>query len=214
MLACKYLCQSVISGTDLDIADGLILKCCKSVETLYGKHVITPNMHLHNHLKEVILDHGPITSFWCFSFERFNGIMGSTTTNKRSVELQLMRKLLISRQLKDMKLPDKYKIEFLGLCSPSGMSDSDVTEEVHPHNWCVAHEFRNIAAKAPLNGINWRNDSGVTRPSSYKLVHLDVDDATLLKQVYKILYPGREIEIANLAEGIQKFGTIKSNELL
>ena len=209
VLACKYLCQSVISGTDLDIADGLILKFCKSVETLYGKHVITPNMHLHNHLKEVILDHGPITSFWCFSFERFNGIMGSTTTNKRSVELQLMRKLLISRQLKDMKLPDKYKIEFLGLCSPSGMSDSDVTEEVHPHNWCVAHEFRNIATKAPLNGINWRNDSGVTRPSSYKLVHLDVDDATLLKQVYKILYPGREIEIANLAEGIQKFGTIK-----
>ena len=209
VLACKYLCQSVISGTDLDIADGLILKFCKSVETLYGKHVITPNMHLHNHLKEVILDHGPITSFWCFSFERFNGIMGSTTTNKRSVELQLMRKLLISRQLKDMKLPDKYKIEFLGLCSPSGMSDSDVAEEVHPHNWCVTHEFRNIATKAPLNGINWRNDSGVTRPSSYKLVHLDVDDATLLKQVYKILYPGREIEIANLAEGIQKFGTIK-----
>lgn len=108
-----------------------------------------------------------------------------------------------------MKLPDKYKIEFLGLCSPSGMSDSDVTEEVHPHNWCVTHEFRNIATKAPLNGINWRNDSGVTRPSSYKLVHLDVDDATLLKQVYKIQYPGREIEIANLAEGIQKFGTIK-----
>ena len=61
----------------------------------------------------------------------------------------------------------------------------------------------------PLNGINWRNDSGVTRPSGYKLVHLDVDDATLLKQVYKILYPGKEIEIANLAEGIQKFGTIK-----
>ena len=31
-------------------------------------------MHLLNHLKEVIPDHGPVTSFWCFSFERFNGI--------------------------------------------------------------------------------------------------------------------------------------------
>ena len=58
MLACKYLCQSVISKTDLDIADGLLLKLYKSVETLYRKHVITPNMHLHKHLKEVILDHG------------------------------------------------------------------------------------------------------------------------------------------------------------
>ena len=208
VLACKYFCQSVVSRTDLDIADGLILKFCKSVEVLYGKHVITPNMHLHNHLKEVIMDHGPVTSFWCFSFERFNGILGSTTTNKRSVELQLMRKLLISRQLKDMKLPDRYKEEFLGLCSPSGMWDSDITEEVYSHNWCVTHEFQNIASKAPLHGVNWRNYFGVTQPSSYKLVHLDVDDATLLKQVYEIMYPGREIERTNLAETIQKFGTI------
>lgn len=113
VLACKYLCQTVISKTDLEIVDGLLLKFCKSVETLYGKHTITPNMHLHNHLKEIILNHGPVTSFWCFSFERFNGLMGSTSTNKRSVELQLMRKLAISRQLRDMKLPNQYPDEFV-----------------------------------------------------------------------------------------------------
>ena len=62
VLACKSLCQSAITKTELDIADGLILKFCKSVETLYGKDAITPNMYLHNHLKEVILDHGPVTS--------------------------------------------------------------------------------------------------------------------------------------------------------
>ena len=101
-----------------------------------------------------------------------------------------------------MKLPDQYKDEFLDLCSPSGMSDSDITEG-YPHNWCVTHEFQNIATKAPLHGINWRNDSGVTQPTSYKLVHLDVDDTTLLKQVYKIMYPGRENERANLAESIK-----------
>ena len=205
VLACRYLCQPVISKTDLDIADGLILKFCKAVESLYGKYVITPNMHLHNHLKEVILDHGPVTSFWCFSFERFNGIMGSTTTNKRSVELQLMRKLLISRQLKDMKLPDMYKDEFLSLCSPS---ESDVPE-VAPPNWCVKYEFVNIAKQAPLHGVNWRNYSGLTKPSNYKLVHLDEDDAALLREVYAIMYPGREIEMANLAEIIQKFGALK-----
>ena len=113
VLACKYLCQTVISKTDLEIVDGLLLKFCKSVETLYGKHTITPNMHLHNHLKEIILNHGPVTSFWCFSFERFKGLMGSTSTNKRSVELQLMRKLSISRQLRDMKLPNQYQDEFV-----------------------------------------------------------------------------------------------------
>ena len=91
----RYLCQPVILKTDLDIADGLILKFCKAVESLYGTDVITQNMYL----KEVILDHGPVTSFWCFSFKRFNGTISSTTTNKRSVDFQLMRKLLISRQL-------------------------------------------------------------------------------------------------------------------
>ena len=62
VLACKYLCQTVISKTDLEIVDGLLLKFCKSVETLYGKHTITPNMHLHNHVKEIILDHGSVTT--------------------------------------------------------------------------------------------------------------------------------------------------------
>ena len=79
-----------------------------------------------------------------------NVLMGSTTTNKKSVELQLMRKLLISRQLKDMKLPDMYKDEFLSLCSPS---ESDVPE-VAPPNWCVKYEFVNIAKQAPLHGVN------------------------------------------------------------
>ena len=208
VLACKYLCQSVISKTDLEIADGLILKFCKSVETLYGKHVITPNMHLHNHLKEVILDHGPVTSFWCFSFERFNGILGSTTTNKRSVELQLMRQFLISRQLKDMDLPEQYQDDFLHLCSPTGMVNADVKEDVSPLSWSVKHEFNNVATKAPLHGINWRNDSGVTVPSNYKLVHFDEDDAALLRDVYQIMYPESEIEMGSLGESIRKFGSL------
>ena len=94
MLACRYLYQSLISYTDLNIADGLILKFCKSVETLYGKHVITRNMHLHNHLKDVTLDHGLLTSFWCFSFERFNGILGSTTTTHDKIfDIKRLKKL-------------------------------------------------------------------------------------------------------------------------
>ena len=37
-------CQSATTKTELDIVDGLILQFCKSVETLYGKNAITPNM--------------------------------------------------------------------------------------------------------------------------------------------------------------------------
>ena len=208
VLACRYLCQSLISYTDLDIADGLILKFCKSVETLYGKHVITPNMHLHNHLKDVILDHGPLTSFWCFSFERYNGILGSTTTNKRSVERQLMRKFLISRDLKNFKLPVHYHENFSDLCSPRGMEGNDVDEDYSLLEWSTKNEFNNIATKSPMHGINWQNISGIVLPSSYRLVHFDVDDLTLLKCVYKIMYPEYNIETRNLSESMHKFGSI------
>ena len=53
---CLYVdifCKSATTKTELDIVDGLILQFCMSVETLYGKDAITPNMNMHNHLKEV-----------------------------------------------------------------------------------------------------------------------------------------------------------------
>lgn len=82
VLACTYICKPVIFATELQVFDGLFVKFCKQVETLYGKKVITPNMHLHCHLKDVLTDHGPSASFWCYRFERYNGILGSTPTNK------------------------------------------------------------------------------------------------------------------------------------
>ena len=33
---------------------------------MYGEAVVTPNMHLHGHLKDVILDYSPVQEFWCF----------------------------------------------------------------------------------------------------------------------------------------------------
>ena len=45
--------------------------------------LVTPNMHLHGHLKECLLDDGPFHSFWCVSFERFNGVLSSFHTNNR-----------------------------------------------------------------------------------------------------------------------------------
>ena len=33
-------------------------------------------------------------NFWCFSFERFNGIIGNEPTNNKSIEVQLMKQFL------------------------------------------------------------------------------------------------------------------------
>ena len=56
VLACIFLCKHALSELDINMADSLLLQFCTRVERLYGKLSITPNMHLHGHIKEVIQD--------------------------------------------------------------------------------------------------------------------------------------------------------------
>lgn len=98
VLACQYLCSPVMSKTDTFKADLLFVKFGETFErTLYGKKPVAPNMHLHCHLKECVIDCGPVRALWCFSFESFNGILGAMQVNGRCVVVQLMRKLLAVR---------------------------------------------------------------------------------------------------------------------
>ena len=40
------------------------------------------------------MDFGPISTFWLFSFERFNGVLGDEPTNNRSIEIQMMNRFV------------------------------------------------------------------------------------------------------------------------
>jgi hypothetical protein len=208
VLACKYMSQSVITTNDLQIADTLMVKFCKAVERIYGKEFITPNMHLHLHLKQVIIDHGPIPSFWCFSFERFNGILGSIKTNNRSVELQLMRKLLTSRQIEEFNLPEQFNEEFTSLCFPVENEEIEQFNDTTINNWHLFYQYQNICTALHLDGIDWRNYSGITLSSSYKIIHFHSEDLNILTDVYKVMYPASEIQSNCLADIFHKFGSI------
>ena len=107
VLACRILCKQSWTTTELDVAD-LLLKFCKRVEELYGRDVITPNMHLHCHLKEVLLDFGPAQEFWLFSFERYNGILGKQPTNNRTIEDQLMKRFIRDNLVYSYDFPNDY----------------------------------------------------------------------------------------------------------
>lgn len=82
MLACKFLSRPVITLVELQKADLMLLLFCQKFERLHGKSKVKPHMHLHGHLKECVLDYGPVYNFWCFSFERFNGILNSFKNNR------------------------------------------------------------------------------------------------------------------------------------
>ena len=81
----KYVvCLAITKEESLE-TDQKLTRFCVMFEALCGKEKCTPNMHHHGHLKDCILDYGPVFSFWCFSFERYNGIMGDYHTNNVNI---------------------------------------------------------------------------------------------------------------------------------
>ena len=42
------------------LAHSHLLKFCKCFEEIYGIGKVTPNMHLHTHLLDCVLDYGPV----------------------------------------------------------------------------------------------------------------------------------------------------------
>ena len=87
VLACRLMCKPSLTTDDITVADTLLLRFCKRFQTLYGRGYVTPNMHLHCHLVECVRDYGPLSSFWLFPFERYNGVLEGTPTNNKSIEV-------------------------------------------------------------------------------------------------------------------------------
>lgn len=106
--ACHLLITPMISIEAAERGHSLLMDFCTKFEALYGSNRVTPNMHLHTHLVDCIKDYGPVYSFWLFSFERYNGLLGSFRTNQRSVEVQLMRRFLTDMQIHDLQLPAEH----------------------------------------------------------------------------------------------------------
>ena len=97
--ACSLLVSGAITTDDIEMADEFLFLFCTQFQELYGEQSCTFNMHLHLHLRDSLRDYGPLHSFWCFSFERYNGILSGYHTNKRGIEEQLMKKFLFDQRV-------------------------------------------------------------------------------------------------------------------
>jgi len=151
-------------------------------------------MHLHCHLKECIEDYGPVYSFWCFAFERYNGVLGNTITNNRSVEIQLMRKFLSEQFVSNVALPEHVCEQFTSLFSK--YRDASPVE-------CMpvgSSALLSIATSTNLGSIQWSGIASITLPSAYKLMHLDADDHQLLSETYQAMYPEINIQSSMVSE--------------
>lgn len=98
-LSCSLFCRPYLHRAELEEADKLMMKFCTTFERIFGPDCVTPNMHLHAHLRECIEDLGPVFSFWCFSFERYNGILENIQKNWHAPEVQIMEKFTLMQAL-------------------------------------------------------------------------------------------------------------------
>ena len=188
VLASRILTSRILTLCEIQEADRLLLSFCKSFEQLYGTNLVTPNMHLHCHLKECILDYGPVFSFWCFTFERYNGILGNYHTNQRSIEVQLMRKFLRDSQLLEIESPSEYNAELSSLIRNKRKErGSLLTSNIDPH---IAFSTLNCASKELREISEWQVVKELYDMHLPK--HLKVFDSAELRhltQAYETMYP-------------------------
>ena len=205
VLACRILCQPVISKQEILKADALLVNFCTGMEKLYGKQFLTCNMHLHCHLRSVLLDYGPVFGFWLFSFERYNGQIGSTATNNRSVEIQFMRDFLKEHFLMPSagNLPSVYHEEFLPIFDKWRGKQTTASTESKVQHWYLLSLLDNF------NFVLWYDNSNIRVPASYQVDLLSSEDIVSLLTVYHALYPtARNIDIGDLHFTIKKFSSI------
>ncbi|KAG1147001.1 hypothetical protein G6F37_004394 [Rhizopus arrhizus] len=86
---------SSITLEDVEKAHQLLVSFCSEMEELYGAYNISINMHLHAHLKEGIINYGPVYGYWVFNFERYNGDMKNFNTNRKgNIESTYLKQFL------------------------------------------------------------------------------------------------------------------------
>lgn len=100
------MCTKVITVDAASKVEGLLREYNDDFEIHFGKDSCVPNLHMQLHLKELILDYGPVYSFRCFGFERLNGILGKFKTNTHDISIHLMRKVTFNAALRQLTSDD------------------------------------------------------------------------------------------------------------
>ena len=137
VMACRILCKRKLTNADKSLFDSLLMRFCNRVEDIYGKSAITPNMHMHTHLKEVVDDYGPVYAFWLFSYERYNGILERQPNNNHAIEPQLMNRFLKDNFAYAFSFPKQFSKEFSPICSAietvqSSLNENDDNRDMFP----------------------------------------------------------------------------------
>ena len=184
--ACAILSQRILKLSSINTSDLLLLEFCRKFENLYGPESCTQNLHLHLHLKDCLLDYGPAHSFWCFSFKRYNGLLGSYHTNRKSIEAQIMRKFVHSQQLRsEIALVHPELLSVFPSQQPSGLSTlTDIADDKDETLLLLQYSSSRLTAIASFESC------GIVTMLSPTHEHIfEADEVRCLEALYTQLYP-------------------------
>ena len=175
VLACRRLCSQIIRLDDVTIADALLLHFCERIKRLYSGRFITPNIHLHYHLADCVKDYGPLQTFWLFSFERFNGVLGNQPTNNHAIEIQLMKRFLKDNLHRDL-FQNASSMQLSSYFEPvigDYLDELDVTK--------VLNDYITTATDV--------SEPSFMEPPVHTLAILDFNEISNIKKFYTKSYP-------------------------
>ena len=154
-------------------------------------------MHMHLHLCKSIENYGPACAFWCFPFERFNGILGSFQNNWILPEQQIAQKFLAYQNLLTMNistaLPQELREFFeyqVGKCGEISSGEGSL-EQSHVDSLSLL--------KYKANASSLLDDIDATECAMHIIPHryenfFNSPEVASLTAVYKSLYSTLEIQ--------------------
>ena len=131
-------------------------------------------MHFHCHLKSCILDFGPLHGFWCFPFERYNGLLGKAPNNNKSIEVQMMNTFINDNTFMSSPLPDTFATELRQHIPQGRKLVGSLLEDNDPQNFAI---------------------NQIVLPKCFTRCLFVSDEIEELKLLYLKLYPDVDIEV-------------------
>ena len=195
--ACTILCSRILKRSDLETAHNYLKQFCIKFIDAYGHEHFTPNMHMHMHLRDCCSDFGSIYAFWCFAFERCNGVLGSFQTNNRCIESQIMKKFIFQQQIFKLQFPTEFQdISDLLSLNSQGKGSLKV-EEVDPAITIKLNALSHFTLEELHSAYNdslfFSTETAINLlPKVHERV-LSLEQVGHMKQLYSLLYPKHNI---------------------
>ena len=197
--ACRLFLLPVATEAQISTAHDLLVIYFTEFLRIYGSDYCSPNMHMACHMKECVLDYGPVSAFWCFAFERYNGTLEGIKKSWYLPEKQMLLKFVDMQHLSTLEAPDTDVNEdlLIQLCKEKVFHqqtqcaiDLSLQQEL-----IVVEQLRNQSCSVSALDAEEKSYHRLALPIKEKC--FNDADMLYIQQMYALLYPTSDIEHIN-----------------